>query len=179
MRFCGIEGCKRKHYAKNMCRNHYAKANRYKYAERINAYEEKNKEKRKAQKQKWYQENRTEERERQRKKRAENPELFSAYQRKWYLKNQDENIAIAAARNKERKQFTPVWADTKELRQFYLNCPEGHHVDHIIPLKGREISGLHVIENLQYLPAIENLAKNNHVDIQLLNEQERIKRGQK
>lgn len=56
---------------------------------------------------------------------------------------------------------TPKWADRNAIREFYVNKPEGHHVDHIIPLRGKLVSGLHVETNLQYLPALENLRKHN------------------
>jgi hypothetical protein len=54
---------------------------------------------------------------------------------------------------------TPRWACMTDIFDFHDNCPKGHHVDHIIPLAGKLVSGLHVIWNLQYLPAKENLSK--------------------
>lgn len=60
---------------------------------------------------------------------------------------------------------TPKWADKKDIRRIYNNCPEGFHVDHIIPLRGKLVSGLHVSSNLQYLSAEDNLSKNNTFEI--------------
>ena len=63
---------------------------------------------------------------------------------------------------------TPAWADLEKIKAFYrlaagfskLYVP--HHVDHIIPLKGKGVSGLHVENNLQVLVGADNLAKSNH-----------------
>jgi hypothetical protein len=64
-------------------------------------------------------------------------------------------------RRSDKLQRTPPWSDIEKIRQVYANCPEGHHVDHIIPLKGEKVSGFHIAENLQYLTAEENLRKKN------------------
>lgn len=56
----------------------------------------------------------------------------------------------------------PKWADIEAIKQFYYNCPEGYHVDHIIPLQGKYVCGLHVENNLQYLLATENSIKRNY-----------------
>jgi hypothetical protein len=62
-------------------------------------------------------------------------------------------------------QRLPTWADKSAIKDFYLNCPEGYHVDHVIPLQGKIVSGLHVLENLQYLPAKENMSKGNKFSV--------------
>ena len=68
-----------------------------------------------------------------------------------------------AFRKKHVRQATPAWADRDAIREIYKNTPEGHHVDHIIPLRGKNVSGLHIAENLQYLPALENMKKGNKI----------------
>lgn len=81
----------------------------------------------------------------------------------------------AAARNDEatkrrvhQDQATPAWADKKAIRAIYeraqrITRETGRkmHVDHVIPLKGRLVTGLHIETNLQILPAAENVRKSN------------------
>lgn len=80
------------------------------------------------------------------------------------------NPARKYHRRKDVKGKTPPWVDGKEILKIYANCPPGHHVDHIIPLRGRvdgrPVSGLHVPWNLQYLTAAENLKKKNKISLE-------------
>ena len=66
-----------------------------------------------------------------------------------------------AKRRAAKLQRTPAWADLEAIKKFYDNCPEGYAVDHIVPLQGVNISGLHVLNNLQYLTKSENSKKGN------------------
>lgn len=81
----------------------------------------------------------------------------------WKKDNKESYNAYLASRKARVRKATPKWADLAAIREFYKNCPEGYHVDHIIPINGKDVSGLHVIDNLQYLPAMENLKKSNKV----------------
>ena len=53
---------------------------------------------------------------------------------------------------------------SEEILAIYKDCPNGYEVDHIVPLKGENICGLHVPWNLQYLTPTENRSKNNAFD---------------
>lgn len=74
------------------------------------------------------------------------------------------NKAHEARRRHLKVTQTPSWADLDAIREFYENCPEGYQVDHIIPLKNGVFPSFHSLENLQYLPARENISKGKKVD---------------
>ena len=74
------------------------------------------------------------------------------------------NRAKVAKYKAAKLQRIPVWISKDELnmiRFFYIKCPEGCDVDHIIPLQGKNVSGLHILSNLQYLTKEENGRKAN------------------
>jgi len=69
-----------------------------------------------------------------------------------------------ARRRATKFKATPKWLSEEqlaEIRAIYDNCPPGYHVDHIVPLKGKNVTGLHVPWNLQYLTPSQNHKKNN------------------
>ena len=84
----------------------------------------------------------------------------------------DKHLAAVRAESANRRarqlQATPAWADRAAIRAVYVMALDKErrtgirqHVDHVIPLRGRIVSGLHVAENLQVLPARANVAKGN------------------
>jgi hypothetical protein len=79
----------------------------------------------------------------------------------------------ASKRRTARLNRTPHWADMKAIRAVYAEAQRltretgiAHHVDHIIPLQGELVSGLHVPNNLQLLTASENSKKHNHYEVE-------------
>ena len=90
------------------------------------------------------------------------------YMRQYLHEHRIEINANVNARRERVACQTPPWADMKEIRKVYVDCAKltlatgnEHHVDHVVPIKGRNVSGLHVPWNLQVLPGAENRKKSN------------------
>lgn len=98
--------------------------------------------------------------------KAANPDAVKAYGRRAYEKSDPAYWRAARSKRRaaERCQM-PAWADERAIQTIFARCPEGYHVDHAIPLRGRLVSGLHVESNLQYLPASVNRRKHNQFEV--------------
>lgn len=78
-----------------------------------------------------------------------------------------------ASRKKHVRQATPSWLSKEQksqIRKFYedankLKMETGidHEVDHIVPIRGLVVSGLHVPWNLRVITAEENQKKNRRL----------------
>ena len=99
------------------------------------------------------------------KKYASDKKTQSERFRRWQENNRDKVRLKNANERAARLLRIPSWADLEKIKEFYTNCPDGYHVDHIIPLRGKLVSGLHVIDNLQYLLGSQNLSKGNKFEI--------------
>lgn len=61
----------------------------------------------------------------------------------------------------------PQWADLKAIREIYRKAREqGLTVDHIVPLRGKLVSGFHVQNNLQILPKSANSSKGSSFKVE-------------
>lgn len=106
-------------------------------------------------------------------KYAANKDKEKASVKAWQQANKGKRQAYCAKREAKKLNATPPWL-TKEhfhsIELYYLAAKwvqsilkEKIHVDHIVPLQGENLSGLHVPWNLQLLTANENLVKSNKI----------------
>jgi len=101
--------------------------------------------------------------------RKEHNKRIRQYNREYRKNNRGRCNALNSKRYLRKLNATPKWLTPLHhywLLLIYENCPIGYEVDHIIPiqgknLNGREVRGLHVPWNLQYLTKTENLRKKN------------------
>lgn len=95
-----------------------------------------------------------------------NPEAVQLSKSQWSKANSKKVLAKTRKYQAAKLNATPKWLtkeQLKEMENFYINCPEGYEVDHKTPLQGREVKGLHVPWNLQYLLISDNRRKSNKV----------------
>jgi hypothetical protein len=103
--------------------------------------------------------------------RKANPHSHRKSSSNWKKNNAGHNSAIMAKRRADKIQRTPAWMTKEQLAAIdklykqaaWLTRITGvrWHVDHIVPLKGKNVSGLHIPDNLQVIPAWENIKKGN------------------
>jgi hypothetical protein len=127
------------------------------------AYQAKNRDELLLKKRQWAKDNPEKNRAQSNKWQAENGAKAYAIQQRAKKANPDYyRLAGRLQTNKRRAALlrrTPAWADLNAIAEVYRNCPQGMEVDHIVPLQGRTVSGLHVHWNLQYLTKSENCRK--------------------
>ena len=93
--------------------------------------------------------------------RLNNLEKCKDSSNKHYENNKSDYIARNAKRKASKLNASPIWADLDKIKLIYKLRPDSYHVDHILPLQGKLVCGLHVENNLQYLLAKDNLSKGN------------------
>lgn len=169
MSICIVDSCDKVSRARKMCRNHYnqwwLKENPGKKASYCKRYYKQNKSVI-LEKQKEYRKNHPEYLDPIRKWHKDHPERVKEIKNSWRKNNLAYHAAKEAKRRASKLNATPDWLTKKqlaEIKKIYESCPAAHHVDHIVPLKGKTVCGLHVPWNLQYLPAVDNLRKSNRL----------------
>lgn len=124
-------------------------------------YYQKNKEKRKRQTSIWAKENR---------------DKKNLSHKKWRLANLEKDAAARAEKRARKLKATPLWVDEDEkflISEVYALAKlrtkatgVQWEVDHIVPLQGTIVCGLHTLVNLQLLPKSLNCKKHNHWDVE-------------
>jgi len=102
-----------------------------------------------------------------------NPEKYKEQRKRYKQKNPGIINALKAKRRAIKLNATPSWFEKDKIAILYekakwLESITGlkYHVDHIIPLQGDNVCGLHVWANLQILEASINIAKSNNVNLE-------------
>jgi hypothetical protein len=94
------------------------------------------------------------------------PEQVKQSKKTWDKLNAKHKLALVRNYQMKKKNATPKWLTPLQYRQIqkvYESCRPDFHVDHIVPIQGKNVCGLHVPWNLQILNASENLKKSNKI----------------
>ncbi|KKM17938.1 hypothetical protein LCGC14_1670790, partial [marine sediment metagenome] len=91
--------------------------------------------------------------------------------KEWHRLNPHKQAEYAWYRIRQVKQAKPRWANDEEIKKIYQQAKQltetigtTHHVDHVIPIQGKNVCGLHVETNLEVILASENYRKSNRFD---------------
>lgn len=144
----------------------YRKNNKTKIQKLNKKYRAANKEKLANQKKEWYEANKIK-------------ILFKVRTYRKFYRARPETKALRAEyqvrRNRLINLATPPWANLNKIKEIYLQAQIKsketgilYHVDHIIPLKGKEVCGLHVEKNLRVIRAVDNIRKSNNLEVDTL-----------
>lgn len=83
----------------------------------------------------------------------------------WQKRNLDKHSAKSMKYKTAKLKRIPPWANLRIINDMYVHATRlGLEVDHIIPLNGELVSGLHVEDNLQLISKSENCSKSNRFD---------------
>ena len=99
-------------------------------------------------------------------KRADKNRQYAA---EWRRKHPSRKNAIESVRRATCRQQTPSWADQDQIVMWYevanvlSRGGVKFHVDHVLPLRGKNVCGLHLQDNMQVLPWHSNLKKGNRL----------------
>jgi len=103
--------------------------------------------------------------------RKNNKDQIAVREAKYRRDNKDKMNAKNAKNRANKFQATPAWLtklEHEQITEFYtcaqmfkLYTGQDYHVDHIVPLQGKNVCGLHVPWNLRVIPAKENQSKSN------------------
>jgi len=94
--------------------------------------------------------------------KGENKERLNNYLKDWLKANPGKAYSYILERRMMKAQATPLWADDELLELVYAEAAHrGLRVDHIVPVQGRNVCGLHVYYNTQLLTQSENSSKGN------------------
>ena len=159
----------------NLRQRAYAKNHRIEnleiHRERNRKWREANKERKRAYNRSWELANPEKAKASKHKYALANREKKNARSRQYSRENPHIGLAHVRARQARLAKRTPPWFNSEHqwiMKQAYELAKIREkmfgfkwHVDHIVPLKGKTVSGLHVPWNIQVIPAKENWQKSN------------------
>jgi hypothetical protein len=103
-----------------------------------------------------------------------NREYLNEWIAEWKRNNPEKVREYSAKRRSKTLLAMPDWLSEEQLHEIshmYITARDlelltgvPHHVDHIVPLQGSDVCGLHVPWNLRAIPAQENLRKSNKIE---------------